>query len=269
MTIAQPGPNLNPNLNPDLSLGQSLGLTLGQSPGQLVPASLAGHHQRTVEAIFHHPSAHNLKWRDVIGLFEEIGDVHEHTNNEFIFEVSGSRHGFRKPHSKDLTSPEVIAIRHFLTNAGWSAEARAPKAASANLESNAPSLIIIVDHHEAKIFQVDVGADDISKHIIAPYDPHHLLHHLAPKGQSHLGGQGGDQPSYFQSIAKAAAKAGRIIIMGHGHGKSNAAEQLSDYLRSHHAETYSRVVREINADISKMTDPQLLDLARRALKSPA
>ena len=179
----------------------------------------------------------------MIGLIEEIGDVHEHANNEFIFQVSGHRHGFRKPHSKDLTSPDLI--------------------------SNAPSLIIVVDHHEAKIFQVDVGADDISKHIIAPYDPHHLLHHLAPKGQSHLGGQGADQPSYFQSIAKTAAKAGRIIIMGHGHGKSKAAEQLCDFLRSHHADTYGRVVREINADISKMTDPQLLDLARRALKSSA
>jgi hypothetical protein len=38
---------------------------------------LAGHHQRTVEAIFHHPSAHYLKWCDVIGLIEEIGDVHD------------------------------------------------------------------------------------------------------------------------------------------------------------------------------------------------
>ena len=54
-------------------------------------------------------------------------------------------------------------------------------------------------------------------------------------------------------------------MVGHGAGKSNAAHHLTEYLQSHHRETYQRIVREIAADLSSITTPQLLDLAREAL----
>jgi hypothetical protein len=55
-------------------------------------------------------------------------------------------------------------------------------------------------------------------------------------------------------------------VIGHGTGKSNAAHHLTEYLRSHRHETYQRVVRELVADLSNVTNPQLLDLARQALR---
>jgi len=72
--------------------------------------SVTGSHRHTLEAIFHHPSAHNLEWRQVVGLIAEIGDAHERGNGEFVFEVAGTRHIMRKPHSKDLTSSEVSSF---------------------------------------------------------------------------------------------------------------------------------------------------------------
>jgi len=56
-------------------------------------------------------------------------------------------------------------------------------------------------------------------------------------------------------------------VVGHGTGKSNAAEHLLEYLRAHHRETYQRVVREIGVDLSAITMPQLLALAEQALGS--
>ena len=82
--------------------------------------SATGSHRRTLEAIFRHPTAHNLEWRQLTGLIAEIGDAHEKGNGEFVFEVAGARHIMRKPHDKDLTSSEVIEIRHFLTQTGYS-----------------------------------------------------------------------------------------------------------------------------------------------------
>jgi hypothetical protein len=58
----------------------------------------------------------------------------------------------------------------------------------------------------------------------------------------------------------------RLVVIGHGTGKSNAAHHLTEYLRSHRHETYQRVVRELVADLSNVTNPQLLDLARQALR---
>jgi hypothetical protein len=187
----------------------------------------------------------------------------------------------RKPHTKDLTSSEVLALRHFLIEAGVSPEhpsepaihpdpAHSESAHSESAEPTlaAPDLLIVVDHHGAKIFHIDVTSDDASEHVIRPYDPHHFLHHLTHKDQDRERGQRApEEPAYYERIADAVALGGNIVVVGHGVGKSNAAHHLTEYLRSHHRETYQRIVREIDADLSSITTPQLLDLARTALRA--
>jgi hypothetical protein len=226
--------------------------------------SLTGSHHRTLEAIFRHPSAHNLEWSDVLGLIGKIGEVDEKANNEFAFHVDGELHLTRKPHTKDLTGSDVVELRKFLTKVGWSGE-DAPQV-TVDVASVAPSLLVVVDHHEARIYQIDLTSDDTSMHEIKPYDPHHFLHHLTHKGQSRERGQRAPEDEHFyQQIAQAlTAGSGSIVVVGHGTGKSNAAHHLTDYLRSHDQATYQRVDREVVADFSSMTTPQLLDLARHA-----
>jgi hypothetical protein len=228
--------------------------------------SITGSHQRTLEAIFRHPSAHNLEWSDVVGLVGKIGRAHEKTNSEFVFEVAGKRHVMRKPHTKDLTSSEVVEVRQFLVQAGL---APGPSSQPAlHLDPFAPSLLIVLDHRGAKIFHVDVASDDASEHVIRPYDPHHFLHHLTHKDQSRERGQRApEEPAYYAKIADAIAQGGKIVVVGHGVGKSNAAHHLTEYLQSHRRETYQRIVQEIVADLSSITTPQLLELARQALRS--
>ena len=227
---------------------------------------ITGSHRRTLEAIFRHPSTHNLEWSDVVGLIGQIGEAHEKANSEFVFEVAGKRHVMRKPHTKDLTSSEVIDIRHFLVQAGVSPGL--PSQPAADPHPPAPSLLIVVDHHGAKIFHVDVTSEDASEHFIRPYDPHHFLHHLVHKDQSRERGQRApEEPAFYEKIADAVALSGKIVVVGHGAGKSNAAHHLTEYLQSHHRETYQRIVRETTTDLSSMTTPQLLDLARQALRS--
>jgi hypothetical protein len=127
--------------------------------------------------------------------------------------------------------------------------------------------MVVVDHHDAKIYHVDLASDDVSKHEITPYDPHHFLHHLTHKDQSHERGQRApEEPAFYESIAQAVASGGKIVVVGHGEGKSNAALHLTEYLRTHHRDTYNRVVREVAADLSSVTPPQLLEIARKALR---
>ena len=229
-------------------------------------STVTGGRRRTLESIFRHPSAHNLEWSDVVALIAEIGEVQEKANSEFVFDVAGNRHIMRKPHTKDLTSSAVIDVRHFLVQAGFSPGLPSQPAAHPN--PAAPSLLIVVDHHGAKIFHVDVTSDDASEHVIRPYDPHHFLHHLVHKDQSRERGQRApEEPAYCEKIADAVALGGKIVVVGHGAGKSNAAHHLSEYLHSHHRETYQRIVRETVADLSSITTAQLLDVAREALRS--
>ncbi len=228
--------------------------------------SLTGPRRRTLEAIFRHPSAHNLAWGDVVGMIGHIGHVQEKSNNEFVFSVAGKRHLMRKPHTKDLTGPEVLELRHFLMQAGVSPEH--PSEPDAHPDPAAPCLLIVVDHHGTKIFHVDVNSDEASEHTIRPYDPHHFLHHLLHKDQSRERGQRApEEPAYYERIADAVALGGKIVVVGHGAGKSNAAHHLTEYLKGHHRETYQRIVREIDADLSSITTPQLLELTRRSVRS--
>jgi hypothetical protein len=201
---------------------------------------------------------------DVVALIEKIGAVQEKGNNNFSFDVGGEHYLMHKPHTKDLTSSEVVDLRHFLQRMGWSPEA--PSQASARPEPAPPALMVVVDHHGARIYRIDMASGDSSKRELTPYDPHHFLHHLTHKEQSREQGQRApEDAAFYQRIGDALAAGGRIVVVGHGTGKSNAARHLTEYLRTHHSETYQRIVREIGADLSAITTPQLLALAEQAL----
>ena len=231
------------------------------SPGR---TAIHGAHLRTLEALFRHPSAHNLEWMDVVALMEKIGSVHRKANDKFAFDVGGEHYQMHKPHTKDLTSSEVVDLRHFLQRAGWSPGE--PSQAPARPDPSPPTLMVVVDHHGAKIYRIVPASGDDSKHEITPYDPHHFLHHLEHKDQLRQEGQRApEDPSFYKRIGDALAAGGKIVVVGHGTGKSNAAQHLTEYLRTHHRETYQRIVREIDADLSAVTAPELLVLAEQAL----
>jgi len=227
-------------------------------------ATITGSDRRTLEAVFHHPMAHDLDWDDLLALIRRLGDAHEQSNNEFVFELAGRRHIMDKPHTRFLTGEAVLDVRQFILKAGFS-PAR-PSQAAADPTPAAPDLLIVADHQGAKIFRVDVSSDNASEHVIAPYDPHRLLHHLVHKDQSERGQRAPEEPAYYERIADAAALGGNIVVVGQGTSQGDAAHHLVDYLKAHHNKTYRRVVREIVTNLSDITQPQLLDLASQALR---
>lgn len=230
-------------------------------------ATLTGSNRRTLEAIFRHPLAHNLEWSDVVALIGKIGDVEHKPNNEFVFTVDGEHHLMRQPHEKDIGATELMLVRQFLTKAGWSSANTAHAVAQPN--PAATDVLVVIDHHEAKLYALDLSSQDTSMHSIKPYDPHHFLHHLAHKGQSREQGQrAAEDVHFYEQVAQALVSAGRIVVVGHGTGKSNAAEHLTTYLQTHDHDIATRVVGPLEADLSSTTPPQLLEMARLVLVKP-
>jgi hypothetical protein len=228
-------------------------------------AALHGGHLRTLEALFRHPTAHNLEWMDVIALLDEIGALRRRASAKFVLDLAGEHFSFQKAHIKELTSSEVVDLRHFLQRAGWSPNVSSPPVVSRDSEQ--VILMVIVDHHGAKIYRLQPGSGAVSPHKIMPYDPHHFLHHLTHQDQLRDKGQRApEDPSFYKRISDNLVAASRILVVGHGKGKSNAARHLVEYLRKHHRETYQRVVREAEADLSAITAPQLLELAEQTFE---
>jgi hypothetical protein len=218
--------------------------------------------RKTLEALFRHPLAHNLEWSDVTAFLRKIGTVEQKPNSDFAFRIGEQHQVVRKPHTKDLAAAEIMALRHFLARAGWG-HAASPLPHE-DIGPGSPDLLVVMDHHGARIYRIDDASDETSQPIIRPYDPHHFLHH---KDQSREQGQRApEDPSFYERIAQAIEPAGRIVVVGHGHGKSNAADHLTGYIGSHHREIYQRIVGEVVADLSAITAPQLLVLARNELE---
>ncbi len=218
---------------------------------------------RTLEALFRHPLAHNLAWSDVVSLFGKLGTVDEKSNHEAVFHIGAETYAMRPPHSKELTGQEVIDLRHFATRAGVTAKGPAGQEPAA---TTAPNLVVVMDHHEAKIYQIDTSGHELSEHNIRPYDPHHFLHHLTHKDESRERGQRSpEDATFYDRIAQTIATGGKILLVGHGAGKSNAAHHLEEYLREHHTEIHQRVVSEVVLDLSSATPAQLLHMAKEKL----
>lgn len=236
------------------------------------PTTLSRANRRTIAALYQHPLSHNLEWSRVVTLFERLGSVDQKSHDMVAFSIGDEHHELVKPHGKDLTASDVMTLRHMLTRAGWSAEpptGRAAAVATAGHDgacSPAPDLLVVVEHHEARLYHLDIQSADLVDHVIRPYDPHHVLHHLSHKDHSRERGQRApEDPSFYERIAEAVAQAGRIVVIGHGEGQSSAAHHLMESIHQHHPETFQKMVCEVVADLSSLTAPQLLSLGRRAL----
>ena len=241
--------------------------TFGPSPGDR--STLSKSCRATLDGLHRHPLSHNLEWRDVIALFSKLGTVEHKSGNELVFTLAGEHHAIRETHGKNLPAEAVMTFRHMLNHAGWSPET-APSVPPGNAPPEEPptppDLLVVVDHHEAHLYQLDLAAADQTSHAIMPYDPHHFLHHLSHKDQSRERGQrAAEDPSFYASIAEALRPAGRIVVVGHGHGHANAGRHLAAYLQLHHKDLFQRLSLDVDADLSAITTPQLLVLGRHAL----
>jgi hypothetical protein len=224
-------------------------------------AAVTGVHRRTLDAVFAHPLAHNLSWREVVNLFSAIGGAEEKHNGEFVFRAGDESLVMKKPHNKDMTGPEVMELRHLLTRTGWSPTA----SAAPNGDTAAPEhrLIVVIDHAGAKVYQMDRSDD--SSHGATAEETRHLLHHLERKMRDEDRKEAyPDDMLFFEQVAEALSTGGEIVVIGHGKGQSNEADHLSAYLKSHQALTYARIVRQVVADLPHLTTPELLELGRRA-----
>jgi len=232
------------------------------APPPNLNAAMTGVDRRTLDAIYRHPLAHNLSWREVVTLFTAIGQAEEQHNGEYLFRAGGEHLSMQKPHDKDLTGSDVMELRHFLNRAGWSPDAQSMP--QADVELRPSSLIVVIDHAGAKIYRIDGSAD--SQGVIF-YNPEHLLHHIERAAHDNDRDENyPDDERFFEHVASTLSVGGKIVVIGHGKGQSNEADHLSAYLLAHHKDTHARIVREMVTDLPHLTTPELVQLGAHALE---
>ena len=199
---------------------------------------------------------HNLRWSDAVELVEHLGEVQRHGDDEFVFRVGSQRAFFRRPHTHDLGVEEVSRLRKFLQEAGSSQHTeKLPKP---------PRVIVVIDHHIARVYQ-DFGASrPADEHKVRPYDPFNFHHHLIHRKEAHYAGERvPEEHSFYEEVAKDLTSANEIVLIGHATGKSNAADFLKEYLKTHHPDISRRVIATESADLSAVTESEIEVLAKR------
>jgi hypothetical protein len=206
--------------------------------------------------LLHGELPHNLSWSEAVDLVGHLGEVQPHGENEFVFRVGSQRAFFKRPKTHDLGEEEVSRLRKFL------------KAAETGVQTTEPAqpgrMIVVIDHHAAHIYQDLGGSRPVDEHNVRPYDPFHFHHHLIHRKEAHYQGERvPEEDSFYEEIAKEITPANEIVLIGHATGKSNAADFLKEYLKTHHPDIFRRVIATENADLSAVTEPEIEALAKR------
>jgi hypothetical protein len=221
------------------------------------PFRLNGRHQITYETIFRHPTSHNLEWHDVRSLLAALADVTEGHDGKIEVTRAGQRLILHAPKHKDVADVEdVLAIRRFLEKTG-ATEMPAP--------AKSLQLLVIIDHHEAKIYRN--GKDAAVPKQIEPYDPHGFGRHLRSDTEETDGKRKPERKSYYEAIAATLRDAESILIFGSGTGESSAMEQLLADLKKNHKDVAEHVVGSLVVDAHHQTEAQLLAQARKFFES--
>lgn len=214
-------------------------------------------HLRTLEQVFQHPISHNLEWREVVSLFKALGQVEQEHNNHLKVTLNGETLTFSRPRHKDVdTEQEILDMRHFLEKVGITPKLQQTE--QLKPLHSWPHLLVVITHHETKIFETDFRRSENEPEILQPYDPLYHLHHLHYKQGDFQGQYAPEDPAYYENIVEHLTKGEAILIFGNASGHSSAMEQLMNYLEQHHSEIAARVIGTVKVDVEALTDPQLL-----------
>jgi hypothetical protein len=202
----------------------------------------------------------NLGWSAVVDLIGKIGEVQPHGNDEFVFLVGSQRGFFKRPSSHSLDVEEISRLRKFLKEAGVLGQPVIAKQFG--------RMVVVVDHHIAHIYHDQSGSVPEDQVFLKPYDPFGFHHHLVHRKEAHYQGEHvPEETSFYEEIAATIVNAAAIILVGHATGKSSAMVFLSEFLKTHHPETFQRIVATETVDLSALTEPEIEEIVKKHIRA--
>jgi hypothetical protein len=218
---------------------------------------LSGSHRSTYDAMFQHPVARNLHWREVRSMLDAVGNVVEEHNGNLKVTRNGQVLLLQRPRKNITEVQAIMDIRRFLERSGE------PPAAAA---ADGTHLLVVIDHREARIYKAELSGSVPQR--VVPYDPHGFGRYLHYVQNDSNGQRRPEAVSFYEAVAKTLQGAAAILVFGSGTGASSAMDQLLAQLKRHHPELAGRVIASVAVDEGHLTENQLLAMAREFFAAP-
>ena len=132
--------------------------------------------------------------------------------------------------------------------------------ATSDKTANAPHLLVVIDHQEAKAYRTEVVGAVPER--IAPHDPHGCGKRLHSAHEWTDGKRPPERKSYYEAVARTLRGAEQVLVFGSGTGRASAMDQLLADLKDHHPDVAGKVVGSVVVDAHHTTEGQLLAKAR-------
>jgi hypothetical protein len=218
-------------------------------------SALHDRHRRTLDAVFAHPTAHNLAWSDVVSLLGKLGMVTDEANGKLRTTVAGHSVSF-EPEGSQIPEADVLALRRFLRTVGVTPQAPAAPTPPAAARPQPRRAAVVMTYRDAQVHS------DGPTVRVEPFDPPGRLQHMHEKAGQWRGFYHQPQPEYFARIADAVKGFDEVLLLGHGTGHSNAMMQLVTYLERREPELALRVVGGVDLDVGDLTDAAVQQAVR-------
>ncbi len=128
-------------------------------------------------------------------------------------------------------------------------------------KSNSTSqYLVVVDRNGAKVYRSEgVGSEGET---LTAHGTHHHGRGDRTSAEGNDGKTHAETKAFADEVAKSLHAADQILFLGSGTGNSSAAHQLLAELKHHHPAVAAKVVGEVHADATHMSEGQLLAKAR-------
>src|SRR5205809_825120 len=212
---------------------------------------LSSTHQSIYDAVFQHPIARNLAWRDVVSMLAALeGTAQEEHRGTLKVMRNGQTLVMHQPIRKTITDVrEVMNLRRFLEQS----DANTPPSPTAE---GAAHLLVVIDHRLARIYRAELHGSVPQR--VVPYDRAGFGRHLHYVQDDSNGQRKPEIKSFYEAVAKTLQGADKILLFGNGTGASSAMEQLLAALKHDHKAMADRVVGCVVVDEQHLSEDQLL-----------
>lgn len=127
------------------------------------------------------------------------------------------------------------------------------------------NLVVAVMHDEARVWKLDDLSSEPSVFIkrVIPESVH-----VRQAQSHHMHAHEIGESEYFQEIAEVLSGGLKIIVVGHGTGKSNAAERWMKYLEQRHSPLLPQIVSSEIANLPHLSNAQIIAGVRHRWLGP-